>query len=315
MSYQSHEPGSAESVSDSHRKLQRIHLPDDLSGKRLLDIGCNEGFFCGAAAERGATVVGIDTDRRALHFARGRYSHHRTTFIEQTWASLPEGPFDIVLWLSAIHYEQDPKTVLRQISDRLAPNGVLILECGIHPANADQPIPVVRPAGDTPFYQTETSIARLLDGFAYRQVEPGEQTPGDPIPRRVFHCRKRLPTVLLVSGRSESGKSHLARRLGGEVVSLDRLVPSLMYGETHVTPLQKYAKTYRERAEVEGLEAFLDGIDAAGLTEEYTRLIARCVQPSHDILIIEGYMTEAQTKSLGELLRDRAIVWHTTRYP
>jgi tRNA (mo5U34)-methyltransferase len=52
----------------------RKHLPADLSGKTLLDVGCNAGFFSFEAKRRGAArVLGIDAQRhhiRQASFAR-----------------------------------------------------------------------------------------------------------------------------------------------------------------------------------------------------------------------------------------------------
>jgi tRNA (mo5U34)-methyltransferase len=46
-------------------------IPDDLSGKSVLDIGCNGGFYAIEMKRRGAArVVGIDSDERYLAQAR-----------------------------------------------------------------------------------------------------------------------------------------------------------------------------------------------------------------------------------------------------
>jgi tRNA (mo5U34)-methyltransferase len=45
-------------------------LPADLRGWRVLDIGCNAGFYSFALAARGAEVLGIDVDPRYLRQAR-----------------------------------------------------------------------------------------------------------------------------------------------------------------------------------------------------------------------------------------------------
>jgi tRNA (mo5U34)-methyltransferase len=46
-------------------------LPEDLSGKSVLDIGCNAGFYAIEMKQRGAArVVGIDEDERYLAQAR-----------------------------------------------------------------------------------------------------------------------------------------------------------------------------------------------------------------------------------------------------
>ena len=47
------------------------HLPKDLSGKSVLDIGCNAGFYSIEMKRRGASrVLGIDSDERYLAQAR-----------------------------------------------------------------------------------------------------------------------------------------------------------------------------------------------------------------------------------------------------
>ena len=41
------------------------HLPEDLTGKTVLDIGCNAGFYSMEMKRRGAErVVGVDSDDR-----------------------------------------------------------------------------------------------------------------------------------------------------------------------------------------------------------------------------------------------------------
>ena len=56
-------------------------LPADLTGKTVLDIGCNAGFYAIEMARRGASrVVGIDSDPRYLaqaQLARRGLRHQR----------------------------------------------------------------------------------------------------------------------------------------------------------------------------------------------------------------------------------------------
>lgn len=53
-------------------KWQQIapHIPDDLTGWRALDIGCNAGFYAVELAKRGAEVLGIDLNPHYLTQAR-----------------------------------------------------------------------------------------------------------------------------------------------------------------------------------------------------------------------------------------------------
>lgn len=46
------------------------HLPDDLAGQTVLDIGCNAGFYSIELARRGALVTAIDSDEHYLAQAR-----------------------------------------------------------------------------------------------------------------------------------------------------------------------------------------------------------------------------------------------------
>lgn len=56
--------------SDSLGKLKALKLPD-LREKKVLDLGCNTGFFTGYAAFSGAaTSTGIDFDRPSIGKAK-----------------------------------------------------------------------------------------------------------------------------------------------------------------------------------------------------------------------------------------------------
>lgn len=45
------------------------HIPENLSGWKVLDIGCNAGFYSMELAKRGASVTGIDIDQHYLNQA------------------------------------------------------------------------------------------------------------------------------------------------------------------------------------------------------------------------------------------------------
>ncbi|NJK89464.1 MAG: magnesium protoporphyrin IX methyltransferase [Myxococcales bacterium] len=85
-------------------------LPDDLSGRRVLDAGCGTGSLAVLAASRGASVVAIDLSGTLVGLARARAE-------EGPWASsidfrvgdmleAARERFDFVLAMdSLIHYE------------------------------------------------------------------------------------------------------------------------------------------------------------------------------------------------------------------
>ena len=57
---------------DEMRQTLLSWLPDDLTGKRLLDAGCGTGAFAIEAARRGAQVVAIDVSPSLIKIARER---------------------------------------------------------------------------------------------------------------------------------------------------------------------------------------------------------------------------------------------------
>lgn len=93
-------------------------LPDNLSGRRILDAGCGTGALAVAAAERGAEVVAIDVAASLVSVARERTPacvRDRITFAVGDMLAEDLGTFDhIVAMDSLIHYEP------RHIADVLA---------------------------------------------------------------------------------------------------------------------------------------------------------------------------------------------------
>ncbi len=57
---------------DAMRATLLQWLPDDLSGRRILDAGCGTGLFATEAARRGAQVVAVDVSPTLIGLARER---------------------------------------------------------------------------------------------------------------------------------------------------------------------------------------------------------------------------------------------------
>ena len=71
-----------------------LELVGPLAGKRLLDVGCGDGTYAIAAAERGASVTGVDLAAPMLEAARRRAAE-RHVDIRFERADLRALPFDI----------------------------------------------------------------------------------------------------------------------------------------------------------------------------------------------------------------------------
>ncbi len=97
---------------DEMRRTLLDWLPDDLSGKTLLDAGCGTGALSIEAAERGANVVGIDVAANLIDVARERaaevYTPGTVDFrVGDMVADAPERVDYIVAMDSLIHYDAD----------------------------------------------------------------------------------------------------------------------------------------------------------------------------------------------------------------
>ncbi|WP_269932385.1 class I SAM-dependent methyltransferase [Aminobacter sp. HY435] len=310
MRYQTHSPDQ-KGMTDSSHRLGRLKIPDNLTGQAVLDMGCNEGFFCNVAASRGASrVVGIDMSSSALAIAKELYGGDgRVQFIEQGWQKLPQGPFDLVLWTSAMHYELDPLHVLQQVAASLSPNGVLILECGVNYDHSKEMTRIQRHDGALWYPSLRFLEEHLLAGFAFRQIATPELVGSDPIPRSIYHCAKKMPEVVLLRGPTGKGKSVAATamsRAATKIISLDMFLSRMMTAKHQHSELEKYIFS---KARPYGLTEVYEGIDEVGLTNAYIGELAKGVAGTDGLVVIDGYMTDQQATALRAVLSTRAKVW------
>jgi SAM-dependent methyltransferase len=311
--YQDHD-ASGSAISATQHKLDRLQLPDRLDSKRVLDIGCNEGYFSALAHDRGAReVIGIDFVGSNIEFAKQRYARPGVTFLHQGWSKLPDGPFDLVLWTSAMHYELDPAAVAKAVHERLSPDGLFVVECGVVNTPGREFVPVPRIADSRWYPSLEYLETRILAGFSVRKVAQAEIANGDYVPRSVFHCRKSRPTVILIRGNSGDGKTTAASRLrasASKLVALDMLVSRLGVSKHPHGKLEEFLiAQYNPR----DLGSLYRAIDTAELTLDYAKLLASAVAATDELVLFEGFMSDAQCAALAQELKSRAVVWDMRR--
>jgi len=107
------------------------HLPADLTGKSVLDIGCNAGFYSIEMKRRGATrVVGIDSDDRYLaqaELASEVLGFEDIEFIKQDVydvGALGER-FDLVIFMGVLYHLRHPLLALDLIREHAAADMLL----------------------------------------------------------------------------------------------------------------------------------------------------------------------------------------------
>jgi ubiquinone/menaquinone biosynthesis C-methylase UbiE len=117
----------------AHLRLsaQRLGLPGDGQGLRLLDAGCGTGASTAAllSVAPHAEIVAVDASRGMLDQARAKAWPASVRFVHTPVEALAEngvvGPFDGILAAYLIRNLSDPDTQLRALRDQLAPGARL----------------------------------------------------------------------------------------------------------------------------------------------------------------------------------------------
>jgi SAM-dependent methyltransferase len=313
-SYQSFNPGAGSSPSE--RKLAAIALPD-LTGKRFLDIGCNAGFFCKYALDQGASrVVGIEAQKKFADEARENAPG--AVILNQPWSRLPDEQFDVIIMLSALHYEKNPKEFLSRIRRMLAPNGVFVFEGGVVQSEFTLWKTVHRGVGAVKYPSTSLLQNHLLADFAYRYIGPSVSQPGDPLPRHVYHCNHKRPVWTVLRGKGREGKTSLARSFAQSnmpTMRIDRLMTDHWLAKIPTgDPLfDAYIKDYQPR----NIAHWVDGVTDPALAKSIAHYLAETFPTECDCLaegyvlsndlIFDAFISLAKTKGVRVWVGDRVI--------
>jgi len=106
------------SLAGLKHRLAQFPIPADLTGKRVLDIGCWDGWFSFELERRGAEVMAVDCwDNprfREMHEAyRSRVEYRQFDMYELTPKRV--GRFDIVLFLGVLYHLKHPLLALERV--------------------------------------------------------------------------------------------------------------------------------------------------------------------------------------------------------
>ncbi len=106
-----------------------LSMMPDLTGKRVLDLGCGFGEHCKMFVARGAEkVIGIDISRKMLEIAQQENSDPKITYLNMAMEDIGQiqESFDIVISSLAFHYVEDFPGVAKNIYSLLDTNGVFL---------------------------------------------------------------------------------------------------------------------------------------------------------------------------------------------
>ncbi|WP_417512991.1 class I SAM-dependent methyltransferase [Minwuia sp.] len=107
-----------------------IHGYSTSAGKRVLDVGCGNGYVLSRYAMHGAEVEGVDITPKAIELSRRRFElaglegSFQTTDGEKL--PFPDNHFDIACSMGVLHHIEDPSPMVAEMYRVLKPGGKLI---------------------------------------------------------------------------------------------------------------------------------------------------------------------------------------------
>ncbi|MCH8222850.1 MAG: class I SAM-dependent methyltransferase [Chloroflexi bacterium] len=109
-----------------------VDFAGDVDGKKLLDLGCGEGYFSRQMAEQGASVIGVDLSPQQLDNARALEAEkplgieYRETNASDLAEEFGEESFDIVTACMSLMDMPEPERAISAAASILRPGGRFI---------------------------------------------------------------------------------------------------------------------------------------------------------------------------------------------
>jgi O-antigen biosynthesis protein len=114
-----------------YEHLLRYHFAAQFcAGKRVIDLGCGEGYGSAMLAATAATVVGIEIELGVVEHARGAYQRPNLEFLEGSVLDLdriPPASIDVAVCFEVLEHVQEHEQLLDGINRVLAPGGLLAI--------------------------------------------------------------------------------------------------------------------------------------------------------------------------------------------
>jgi SAM-dependent methyltransferase len=108
-------------------------LLQNLSGKRVLCLGCGSGEECDYIRSKGAAeVVGIDLSKAMIEYAKRNFEGIDFRVMPLDKLSFPRKKFDVVYADMSVHYANSMNKLMENVSRLLSRNGIFIFSTS-HP--------------------------------------------------------------------------------------------------------------------------------------------------------------------------------------
>lgn len=133
-SYTDHVRNTADSIYHAYYEKPAMYtnLPD-LTGKRVLSLGCGSGEDTQYLLSKGAIEsIGIDISTELINIATASYLDCTFAVMDMERLDFPDASFDFVYSSLAIHYIENWSKVFNEVYRLLKPGSFFLFSCG-HP--------------------------------------------------------------------------------------------------------------------------------------------------------------------------------------
>ncbi|MCB9892893.1 MAG: class I SAM-dependent methyltransferase [Planctomycetes bacterium] len=106
-----------------------LELAGDVSGKRVIDLGCGEGRFCRMLAARGAEVLGVDLQPAFIEYAEAHKGEREKYLLGdmEELEGVPDAAFDLAVSYISLVDVPDMRSAVMQAARVLKPGGRLLV--------------------------------------------------------------------------------------------------------------------------------------------------------------------------------------------
>src|SRR6202162_4758994 len=109
-----------QSLAQQRLRLRQFLIPQDLRGKRVLDIGAWDGWFSFEMERRGASVVAVDATKRTRFLEAKAILDSKVEHVVADICYLTPrdiGYFDIVLFFGVLYHLKHPMLALERVCE------------------------------------------------------------------------------------------------------------------------------------------------------------------------------------------------------